>query len=161
MRERCINPNATQWKWYGGKGVVVCERWGSFDNFLADMGERPAGMTIDRIDSNGNYEPSNCRWADHLTQIRNQEKTLRFGGVTLREICEKRNLSFEAVYQRLTSGVPFDEAIAPGRREAPPRAHGPDGRWIPDHGVIERIGYRPRKNGNPAPLYASIKSRGG
>lgn len=72
MRQRCHNPNATKWPLYGGRGIEVCERWASFENFLADMGERPAGMTIDRIDNDGGYEPGNCQWADVITQNRNR-----------------------------------------------------------------------------------------
>jgi len=68
MRQRCLNPNATQWKWYGGRGVSICERWSTYENFLSDMGERPDGRTIDRKDSDGNYEPSNCRWATQKEQ---------------------------------------------------------------------------------------------
>ena len=73
MKARCFNRNKSQYPHYGGRGITVCERWKhSFENFLADMGERPVGMSIDRIDVDGNYEPSNCRWATQAEQIRNR-----------------------------------------------------------------------------------------
>jgi hypothetical protein len=71
MIQRCTNPKRDSYKHYGGKGVKVCDRWRQFENFLADMGSRPAGMTLERKDVNGDYEPSNCVWADAVTQARN------------------------------------------------------------------------------------------
>jgi hypothetical protein len=75
MIERCTNPNSKSHKYYGGRGIRICERWGSFEHFIADMGLRPSpAHSIDRIDVNGNYEPANCRWATAFQQARNKRK---------------------------------------------------------------------------------------
>jgi hypothetical protein len=76
MVSRCTNSKQNSYALYGGAGITICERWHSFANFLSDMGERPAGLTLDRINPSGNYEPSNCRWADWFTQGGNRKNNV-------------------------------------------------------------------------------------
>lgn len=81
MNERCGNPRAPNYHLYGGRGISVCQQWrgkSGFIQFLADMGSRPKGMTLDRINTDGDYEPSNCRWADAKTQARNRRQTREY-----------------------------------------------------------------------------------
>jgi hypothetical protein len=74
ITQRCNNPKSTAYKWYGGRGIKICKRWLKFENFLEDMGEQPDGLEIDRIDNDGDYEKSNCRWVTHKENSNNRRK---------------------------------------------------------------------------------------
>lgn len=90
MVRRCTVPEMKQWMDYGGRGIKVCERWADpvlgVKNFYEDMGPRPHGCSLDRIDVNGNYEPSNCRWATYADQASNQRKRLRLEEWSMEEL---------------------------------------------------------------------------
>lgn len=75
MLKRCNNKNDPHWPNYGGRGIRVCERWTDFSNFLSDMGEKPLGTSIERLDNDRGYEPKNCVWATNDTQARNKQTT--------------------------------------------------------------------------------------
>lgn len=108
MKMRCLNPRVRSWVDYGGRGITVCERWvNSFENFLADMGEKPdANSQIDRIDNNGNYEPANCRWVSPAKNGRNKRnnKMLTFNGKTQSqsEWGEEMGIDYHTISDRMT-----------------------------------------------------------
>jgi hypothetical protein len=120
MIGRCTRKNSADWPNYGGRGITVCDGWlHSFENFLADMGECPSKKyTLERNDSNGNYEPSNCRWATKLEQARNtsRNRTLTFQGKTLciSEWAEITGLPYTTIIARLNRGKTDAEALAGG-----------------------------------------------
>lgn len=90
MIQRCYNPNSKAYKYYGGRGIIVCDAWkNDFMQFYKDMGDRPNGYSIDRIDVDGNYEPSNCRWATDKVQANNKRTNIVYGRVKLIKILHK------------------------------------------------------------------------
>jgi hypothetical protein len=117
MRQRCHNPNNTNYRSYGARGITVCERWRySFQAFIDDMGRRPGrGFQIDRIDNDRGYEPSNCRWATRKQNTRNMRKTIwaTIDGDTrsLPEWCEIRRLKYSVIKGRVVRGWTPERAI--------------------------------------------------
>lgn len=116
MRQRCTNKNTSHYRHYGGRGITVCERWGKFENFLADMGERPEGTSLDRINNDGPYSPENCLWATRVQQARNssQTKLVRLGEETrpLVEWCSLLGISINTVRSRVKKhGFTYEEAL--------------------------------------------------
>lgn len=105
MISRCTNPKHPSYFRYGGRGIVVCDRWLKFENFLADMGERPDGLTLERKDNNLGYNPENCRWATKKEQSRNTSRTVfaEFCGerVPLIEIAERLGIKVATLHYRL------------------------------------------------------------
>lgn len=117
MRDRCNNPKNNNFHNYGGRGITVCKRWNdSFEAFLEDMGRKPDGLSIDRQDNNGNYEPGNCRWATQKQQMRNTRANVvyEYQGVELciSELAERVGLAPQVIAKRLDSGWSLERATS-------------------------------------------------
>lgn len=117
MRTRCTNPKFVDWAIYGGRGIKVCERWNSFAMFFADMGQKPSPKhSLDRKDSDGNYEPTNCRWATPKEQANNwghRNRKITYSGITLplSEWALRIGLTRESLRDRLDSGWSVERAL--------------------------------------------------
>lgn len=152
MHARCYNPKAANFDNYGGRGISVCERWHTFENFLADMPPRPDGLTLDRIDCNGNYEPSNCRWASRYEQVINRRCThwLTFNGETLclRDWGRKLGVPYQTIRTRLVKGWNVERALtvpvssSNGSKFRKPKDSCKQGHLYTEHGYINTRGHR-------------------
>ena len=115
VRARCMNPKSARYADYGGRGIRVCERWGNFENFVEDMGERPKGYSLDRIDNDGDYCPGNCRWATRKQQANNTRanKVLQYAGqaMTEAEWARRMGIKRSTLQYRLNAGWPLGKAL--------------------------------------------------
>lgn len=116
MKQRCLNPNHEFFYHYGGRGIKVCDSWlESFENFFADMGECPEGLTLDRIENEGNYEPSNCRWATRGEQSRNRRGvvilTLGNDSMCIAEWARRIGMHEDTLRRRIKTGWTVEEAL--------------------------------------------------
>lgn len=116
MRQRCSNPDNHNFKNYGARGITICERWATFVGFVADMGERPTGKSLDRINNDGNYEPSNCRWATRKEQRDNQRtcRVISYNGQTdiLSNWAKRIGIQRATLAYRLDHGWPLSRAMS-------------------------------------------------
>jgi hypothetical protein len=116
MKNRCNNPNSDNYKDYGGRGITYCERWENFENFYRDMGKRPEGKSLDRIDTNGNYEPDNCRWASDVVQHNNRRDNRRITAYgmtrTVAHWARHMGVNRHTLAERLNRGMAPEDAIA-------------------------------------------------
>ena len=137
MRNRCYWPKSNRYSIYGGRGITVCDRWrDSFENFFADMGPKPSSKhSIDRIDTNGHYEPTNCRWATFKEQARNKSNNRRvvYAGrdMTLRDLADDCGVSFAALKHRLDRGSTVDAAVSALIRKRRARSISPQPQGTP------------------------------
>lgn len=121
LRYRCNNKNSSRYSKYGGRGISVCDRWEVFENFLEDMGERPDGMSIDRIDNDKGYSPENCKWSTSSEQACNRSSNtiISFNGISMTSAEWNRHLggNDSLVYHRLKRGWSIEKALTtPVRR---------------------------------------------
>jgi hypothetical protein len=119
IKQRCRDPNVRCFERYGGRGIKLCERWLVFENFYADMGPRPEGFTIERIDFNGDYEPTNCKWipASEQGANRSDNRVFVYKGEkisTVRLLAQKLNIPFTTVRGRLGQGFTVEQIAAYG-----------------------------------------------
>lgn len=120
MKDRCFNPKNKFFHYYGGRGIVVCDRWLDFTNFFADMGEKPSKeYSVDRIDNDGNYCPENCRWATKAEQMSNRRinRRISFNGenLTVSEWGKKTGIPTQTIYQRLEIGCDVEKILSKER----------------------------------------------
>lgn len=126
MRSRCYREGNASFSYYGGRGIKVCERWDNYHNFLTDMGERPPGHSIDRIDSDKDYTPDNCKWSTIKEQNNNKtiNNLIEYDGriQTMMQWCEELGLAWTTVWSRQNRGDTGDRLFRPpgknGRKAA-------------------------------------------
>lgn len=127
-RHRCSNPNNVAYGNYGGRGIRMCDAWASdYLVFLADMGERPAGKTLDRVDPMLGYQPGNCRWATPVEQTltKRNTKLVEWSGeqTTVRAVARIAGVSATTLYEHLKRGLCLQDAVLHAKRHARPRRH--------------------------------------
>ncbi len=115
MRDRCLRKTNKKFSDYGGRGITICTRWSVFENFLADMGLPPTGHTLGRINNNGNYEPSNCRWENSFQQANNKRSTqwltINAKRIALADAARRYGIERRLLWWRVKAGWPHEQCV--------------------------------------------------
>lgn len=111
MKQRCDNPNIKYYEHYGGRGITYCKRWSKFENFLKDMGEKPEGKSLDRIDNNKNYSKNNCKWATWAEQNRNTRRNVIYKGECATDASKRLGGGRNLVQRRIKNGWDIKKAF--------------------------------------------------
>lgn len=112
MKSRCLNKKHAKYHLYGGRGITVCKKWLAFKNFLTDMGEKPEGKSLDRIDNSKGYDKKNCRWASHEEQNRNKRTNIMYKGECAKTASLRLGGNRGLVTKRLSRGWPIEKAFS-------------------------------------------------
>ena len=115
LKKRCLNPSHPAYHRYGGRGITICKRWLTFENFYADMGDRPRGMTLDRKNNNKGYCKSNCRWATREEQANNRKNgrliTYKSRTQTIAQWAKELNINYTTIWARLNRGWKIKKSL--------------------------------------------------
>ncbi len=146
MKNRCLNKNNHAYDKYGGRGIMVCNRWMKFDNFYADMGEKPEGMSIERTDNSKGYSPENCKWATCIEQANNtrKNKCYEYNGesLTIPQWGRKLSINHKMLAKRIRNGMSIEDAILNPKEVT--RLYIYDGVAMPIKDWAKRLGFNRR-----------------
>ena len=132
MRRRCSSPTDSSWHHYGGRGIKVCPRWDSYDQFVKDMGLKPFGLTLERLNTNKGYEPGNCAWVTMRNNINNRRNTAKVAGIPVTVIAEQTGIKPDTLRKRQQRGIDESRILQPRLNLPQPANHGTRQRYERD-----------------------------
>ena len=132
MRSRCTSQAHVAWHNYGGRGIKVCPEWDSYDQFMQDMGPKPPGLTLERLNTNKGYTPGNCAWVTMRDNLNNRRNTTRIAGVPLTVIAERTGIKPDTLRKRQQRGIDDSRILQPKLNLPQPADHGTRQRYERD-----------------------------
>jgi len=132
MRSRCTNPSHAGWRNYGGRGITVCPKWDSYDQFFKDMGPKPSGLTLERLDTSKGYRPGNCAWVTMRDNLNNRRNTAKVAGIPVTVIAERTGIKPDTLRKRQQRGIDDSRILQPRLNLPQPANHGTRQRYERD-----------------------------